>query len=81
MKSEREDITMQANEVVKGLMSDKKITQGEITKLLGMKSQSGVSQALSRDMKISMLIRFLDCMDCELIVRDKASGTEHTITD
>lgn len=72
---------MQANEVVKGLMSDKKITQGEITKLLGMKSQSGVSQALSRDMKISMLIRFLDCMDCELIVRDKTSGTEHTITD
>lgn len=72
---------MQANEVVKGLMSDKKITQGEITKLLGMKSQSGVSQALSRDMKISMLIRFLDCMDCELIVRDKASGTEYTITD
>lgn len=72
---------MQANEVVKGLMSDKKITQGEITKLLGMKSQSGVSQALSRDMKISMLIRFLDCMDCELIVRDKASGMEHTITD
>ena len=72
---------MQANEVVKGLMSDKKITQGEITKMLGMISQSGVSQALSRDMKISMLIRFLDCMDCELVVRDKTSGTEHTITE
>ncbi len=72
---------MQANEVVKGLMSDKKITQGEITKMLGMKSQSGVSQALSRDMKISMLIRFLDCMGCELVVRDKTSGTEHTITE
>lgn len=71
---------MQANEVVKGLMSDKKITQGEITKLLGMKSQSGVSQALSRDMKISMLIRFLNCMDCELIVRDRDSGVEHIIT-
>lgn len=72
---------MQANEVVKGLMSDKKITQGEITKMLGMKSQSGVSQALSRDMKISMLIRFLDCMDCELVVRDKTSGMEHIISE
>ena len=72
---------MQANEVVKGLMSDKKITQGEITKLLGMKSQSGVSQALSRDMKISMLIRFLNCMDCELIVRDRDAGVEHIITE
>ncbi len=72
---------MQANEVIKGLMSDKRITQGEITKMLGMKSQSGVSQALGRDMKISMLIRFLDCMGCELVVRDKASGTEHTISE
>ncbi len=70
---------MQANEVVKALMSEKKITQGEITKLLGMKSQSGVSQALNRDMKTSMLIRFLACMDCELVIRDKSSGKECTI--
>lgn len=71
---------MQANEVVKALMSDQKITQGEMTGLLGMKSQSGVSQALNRDMRISMLIRFLDCMDCELVVREKRSGAEHIIT-
>ena len=72
---------MQANDVIKTLMRDKNITQGEITKLLGMKSQSGVSQALSRDMKISMLLRFLECMDCELVVRDKTTGEERTITE
>jgi len=72
---------MQANEVIKTLMSNKKITQGEITQRLGMKSQSGVSQALSRDMKTSMLLRFLESMDCELVVKDKTTGEEYAITD
>lgn len=72
---------MQSSEVIKTLMKEKKINQGEITQLLGMKSQSGVSQALARDMKTSMLLRFLSCMDCELIVRDKATGNDYTISE
>lgn len=72
---------MQASEVIRTLMNDKKITQGEITQRLGMKSQSGVSQALNRDMKTSMLLRFLESMDCELIVRDKTTGTEYPIIE
>ena len=72
---------MQATEIIKSLMSKKKITQGEITQRLGMKSQSGVSQALARDMKTSMLLRFLGSMDCEVIVRDKATGEEYEISE
>lgn len=72
---------MQSSEVIKTLMKEKKINQGEITQLLGMKSQSGVSQALARDMKTSMLLRFLSCMDCELIVRDKATGNDYLISE
>lgn len=72
---------MQSSEVIKTLMKEKKINQGEITRLLGMKSQSGVSQALARDMKTSMLLRFLNCMDCELIVRDKATGNDYPISE
>ena len=72
---------MQSSEVIKTLMKEKKINQGELTQLLGMKSQSGVSQALARDMKTSMLLRFLSCMDCELIVRDKATGSDYTISE
>lgn len=72
---------MQSSEVIKSLMKEKKINQGEITQLLGMKSQSGVSQALARDMKTSMLLRFLSCMDCELIVRDKATGNDYLISE
>ncbi len=58
---------MQANEVIKNLMAQKEITQTEMREKMEMKSQSGVSQALNRDMKISMLIRFLK--DCSLTVR------------
>jgi len=72
---------MQAGELIKALMRSKKITQSEITRRLGMKSQSGVSQALSRDMKISMLLRFLKSMDCEVVVRDRRTGDEYEITD
>lgn len=72
---------MQSSEVIKTLMKEKKINQGEITQLLGMKSQSGVSQALARDMKTSMFLRFLNCMDCELIVRDKATGNDYPISE
>ena len=72
---------MKATEIIKSLMNKNKITQCEIAQRLGMKSQSGVSQALARDIKISMLLRFLGCMDCEIIVRDKTTGEEYEITD
>lgn len=72
---------MRTKDVIKILMGKKNITQIEITNLLGMKSQSGVSQALARDMKISMFHRFLDCLGCEIIVRDKTSGEEYLITE
>lgn len=67
---------MQANEIVKEVLKEKNINQGEFTELLGMKYQSGVSQALSRDMKISMLSRFADVLGCEVVFRDKSSEKE-----
>ena len=46
-----------------------------------MKSKSGVSQALNRDMKISMLIRFLKVMDCSLTVTDNSTGETFEISE
>lgn len=60
---------MKANDIVKSIMEEKGLTQGELTKILGVKSQSGVSQALNRDMRISTLARFLSILDCELVIR------------
>ena len=55
---------MKANDIVKSIMSEKGLTQGDLTKILGVKSQSGVSQALNRDMRISTLTRFLSTLGC-----------------
>lgn len=71
---------MKANDIVKMLMSNRGITQNDLTKILNMKSQSAVSGALNRDMKISTLIRFLDSMDCELVIKDRKNGTEHGVS-
>lgn len=60
---------MKANDIVKSIMAEKGLTQGELTKILGVKSQSGVSQALNRDMRTSTLVRFLSILDCELVIR------------
>lgn len=72
---------MKANDIVKTLMSEKGMTQGELTKILEMKSQSGVSAALNRDMRVSTLIRFLNNLDCELVIREKDSGREFEVQE
>lgn len=72
---------MKAKEIIKGVMAKRNITQGDITKLMDMKSQSAVSGALNRDMKITTLNRFLSALNCELIIRDKESGQEFTVDE
>lgn len=60
---------MKANNIVKSVMANKGITQEMLTKMIGVKTQSAVSGALNRDMKISTLVRFLNTLDCHLIIR------------
>ena len=72
---------MQANEVIKNLMAQKEITQTEMREKMEMKSQSGVSQALNRDMKISMLLRFQKVMDSSLPVTDNSTGETIEISE
>lgn len=72
---------MKAKDVIKKVMSEKEITQIMITEMMGMQSQSAVSGALNRDMKISTLNRFLSALDCELVIRDTKTNTEYTVED
>lgn len=60
-------------EIIKGIMTVEKVSQGDITKKLNMKSQSGVSQALNRDMRMSMVLRFLEVLGCEIVVKHNKS--------
>ncbi len=59
---------MAMNEIIKQIMREKHLAQYDMQQLLEMRSQSGVSQALRRDMKISMVLRFLNVLGCKLIV-------------
>lgn len=69
---------MEVKEVIEKLMRDKGISQGDLKELMQMSSQSGVSQAIRRDMRISMLSRFLSVLDSQLIIRDR-NGNEFCI--
>lgn len=72
---------MKASDVIKSIMGKHSITQSDMVTMMNVKSQSAISGALNRDMKISTVIRFLTCMDCELVIRDKASGQEYSVTE
>lgn len=69
---------MKANDIVKNLMKERNLTQVELTKIMGKTSQSAISGALNRDMKISTLVSFLDALNCTLVIKDK-NGNEWTV--
>lgn len=72
-----------ANQIIKDLMSQKGIGQVKMTELIeGTNSQSVISTTLNKsDSKISMILRFLKVLDCDLIIRDRKTNTEYTITE
>jgi antitoxin component HigA of HigAB toxin-antitoxin module len=72
---------MKANSVIKTVMKNRSLTQKDLTTLLQTKSQSAVSGALNRDMKISTLLRFLSILDCQLIIKDNTTGEDYKITN
>lgn len=72
---------MKANSAIKSIMSEKHITQADLTTLLNMKNQSSISGVLNRDMKTSTLVKFLAVLDCKLVVRDSVTGVEYEITE
>ena len=67
---------MYPKEAINAIMTKRGMNQGDFVEPMGMKHQSAVSQALNRDMRISMLLRFLNVLDCDLIVREREDGTE-----
>ena len=58
--------------IITAAMNDSGINQKQLAELIGMKNQSNVSEALKRDMKVSLFIKMLDAMGYEIIVQKKA---------
>ena len=55
-------------------MKESKTNQTMLAKLVGMKSQTNVSEALKRDMKISLVVRFVEAMGYEIVIQKKKQG-------
>jgi len=72
---------MKANDIVKSIMRTRELTQGDLTKMLGVSSQSGISAKLNRDMRISTLMEFVKVLDCNLVITDSKTGEVYEITE
>lgn len=64
-------------DVVKKLMEIKGMSNATLAKKMGYNTPSGVSNRLqSKTMTVEMLIKMLDAMDCELIIKNNTNGKE-----
>lgn len=75
---------MRAKESVKEIMKLRGHTNQSLSEKLGYNHASGVSQRLrgDGDMSVSVLVKFLKAMDCELIIRSNLNDkVQWTVTD
>lgn len=64
---------MKARLIIKELMKKRGHTFQSLANKLGYKTASGVSERLRHtgDMSVTVLIQYLEAMDCELIVKSR----------
>lgn len=72
---------MKSNEVVRTVMSADGITQMELAKKLGYKTQSGVGNALNREngMRVDVFVKMMNAMGYDVVVR--RGKEEVTVTE
>ena len=66
---------MNSKNILKAVMKHRGHTHESLATKLGFKSSSGVSERLrgTADMRVDTLVKFLEAMDCELVIRSKLS--------
>ena len=65
---------MNGTQIVRAIMKEEHVTQTQLAVLLGLKGQTNVSEVLRRDIKASILAKYVDALGYELIVRKKKPG-------
>ncbi len=69
-------------EIVKSLAKSKKMSHAVLAEKIGMATPTGLSNRLQgRSMTVESLLRILDAMDCELIIRNKIGDKESWVVD
>ena len=73
---------MNEKQLLKKILRELKITQTELAKRLGYNAQSGVAQLVGGNHKflsVPTLVRALDAIGCELVIRSKEDATREWI--
>ena len=66
---------------IKMKMSERGINQIDLAEMAGFKNQSNISMLLrdNSNMRLNSLFSLLDALNCELVIRDKATQRSDTI--
>lgn len=73
---------MNIKELLLTIMKAQGMTQTTLSEKAGYKSKSAITEILNRrGMKVEILMKLLSVMNCELVVKDKTTGEEYTITE
>lgn len=74
---------MKAKEIIKEAMIADKITQKELAKAVGLKSQQAIGNLLLREngMRLDGFLKMLDVMGYEVVVRKKLGASEEWKVD
>ena len=69
-------------EIVKTMMKTKKASGAVLAEKMGFKTASAVTNRLqSKTMTVEVLIKLLDALDCELVIRHKMGDKESVVVD
>lgn len=69
-------------EIVKTMMKTKKASGAVLAEKMGFKTASAVTNRLqSKTMTVEVLIKLLDALDCELVIRHKMGDKESFVVD
>lgn len=73
---------MNAKDIISQIMKEKEITIIALAEKLGYTYPSGVSERLrgKKGIRDDVIVKFLDAMNCELVIRDKSSKQEWVVS-
>lgn len=73
---------MTTKEAVVDVLKERRMTQSDLAVKSGYSGQSAISMSLNRSaMQIDTLLRFLDALDCEIVIRDKSKYHKEWVID
>lgn len=73
---------MNAKNIISTIMKEKKITAISLSEKLGYNHSSGVTERLrgKKGMRDDIIVKFLEVLSCELVIRDKTSNKEWVVS-